>query len=109
MTKPETQNHLEEDISIHVFSGSATLVGVCLTVVGIVRFVSIANAIDTFIDDLLLMGALFFLISCLLSYWALRTRNKHRMRLVEYFADTLFILGLLLVVGITGLLVYYLV
>ena len=66
---PETtpENHLEEDISIHIFTVSSAMVGVCLTVIGLIRVVITFGKADTVADDLLAADAFLFLISCLLS------------------------------------------
>lgn len=66
---------LEEDISIHIFTTSATLVGVCLTVIGLFKVIVQLKSISTWGDDLLSVDALLFLVACLLSYRALRTRK----------------------------------
>jgi hypothetical protein len=97
---------LEPDISVHIFTASAGLVGVCLTVIGLIRVIIAAHAIDTLVDDMLALDAVFFLCSCLLSYWALRTRTLRRMHKVERFADTVFLLGLSLMVMICGFITY---
>ena len=55
------------------------MVGVCLTVIGLIRVVITLGTADTLADDFLAADALLFLISCLLSYWALRSRSVHRM------------------------------
>lgn len=92
--QPPSRNHLEEDIAIHIFSVSAAMVGVCITVISIVRVVIRAEGVNTLADDLLALDALVFLSSCLLSYWALRTRKKNRMYRVERAADIIFLTGL---------------
>jgi hypothetical protein len=79
MPESDTKLHLEEDIRIHIFTVSATLVGLCMTVIGIVRIIIGMKNINTLADDLLAMDAFVFLCSCLLFCWALRTRNKRRM------------------------------
>jgi hypothetical protein len=86
--------HLEESVCAHIFTVSAAMVGVCLTVIGLVHIVIVTQKADTIADDLLAGDALLFLISCLSSYWALRTRNVVRMHRVERFADWVFILAL---------------
>lgn len=92
---------LEEDISIHIFSTSAAMVGVCLTVIGIFQIGSL-KAIGSFSDNILAIDALAFLFSCILSYIVLRTRNPIRRDLLERIADSTFIaaLGLMAVVCI---------
>ena len=61
---------LEEDICIHIFTVSSAMVGVCLTVIGLVRVVITLGKADTLADDLLAGDALLFLVSCFVSYAA---------------------------------------
>jgi len=75
----DQSTHLEQDISVHIFTVSSAMVGVCLTVIGLIRVVITLGTADTLADDFLAADALLFLISCLLSYWALRSRSVHRM------------------------------
>ena len=98
MSEPNFKRGLEKDISIHIFSVSAALVGVCLTVISVVRVVITATKINTVADDILAADALLFLTSCLLAYSA--------MRLVERAADTVFIIGLLLMAIVCALITY---
>jgi len=104
---PETvsDTHLEEDISIHIFTVSASMVGVCLTVIGIVNIIIRGQNITTIADDLLAVDALVFLCSCMLSYWALRSRSRRRMIRVEHVADIIFLVGLSSMVVICGIIV----
>ena len=51
MHAPNDRKPLEADISIHIFSASAALVGVCLTVIGLIRVVVATLNIDTFADS----------------------------------------------------------
>jgi hypothetical protein len=102
----ESKRRLEADICVHIFSVSAALVGVCLTVVGLIRVVISTSKIETVTDDLLAADAVFFLLSCLLSYWALRTRSLYRMYRVERVADAIFLVGLILMVLVCSLVAY---
>ena len=106
MPEPNFKRGLEKDISIHIFSVSAALVGVCLTVISVVRVVITATRINTVADDILAADALLFLTSCLLAYSAMRSRTEKRMRLVERAADTVFIIGLLLMAIVCALITY---
>ena len=67
----DSDTHLEQDISIHIFTVSSAMVGVCLTVIGLIRVVITLGRADTLADDFLAGDALLFLVSCLLSYCAL--------------------------------------
>jgi hypothetical protein len=97
---------LEEDVSIHILSVSAAMVGVCLTVIGLIRIVITLGTFDTIADNLLAVASLIFLISCFCSYWALRTRGTRRMHRLERIADALFLFGLLLMVIVCGIVAF---
>ena len=106
LSEQASKRQLEADISVHIFSVSAALVGVCLTVIGLLRIVSNTSKVESLVDDFLAMDAVFFLISCLLSYWALRTRSLYRMHRVERVADAIFLSGLFLMVLICSFVAY---
>lgn len=97
---------LEEDICIHIFTVSSAMVGVCLTVIGLVRVVITLGKANTLADDLLATDALLFLISCFLSYAALRSRGVRRMHRIERAADAVFILAMIVMVAICAFLTY---
>ena len=98
--------HLEHDISIHIFTVSSAMVGVCLTVIGLIRVVITLGRADTLADDFLAGDALLFLVSCLFSYWALRSRSVRRMHRLEKIADGIFILAMIGMVIICALITY---
>lgn len=98
--------HLEQDICIHIFTVSSAMVGVCLTVIGLIRVVITLGRADTLADDLLAADALLFLVSCLLSYWALRSRSVRRMHRLEKIADGIFIFAMIGMVIICALITY---
>ena len=97
---------LEQDICIHIFTVSSAMVGVCLTVIGLIRVVVTLGKADTLADDCLALDALFFLVSCLLSYWALGSRGLYRMHRVERIADAIFIFAMIGMVVICALITY---
>src|SRR4249920_1972174 len=96
----DPSTHLEQDLCIHIFTVSAAMVGVCLTVIGLIRIVITIQKADTLADNLLSLDALLFLTYGGLSYWALRTRGVRRMHRVERFADFVFLCAMLLMTGI---------
>ena len=102
----ESNNHLEQDICIHIFTVSSAMVGVCLTVIGLIRVVITLGNADTLADDLLAGDALLFLVSCLLSYWALRSRTGRRMHRLEKVADGIFIFAMIGMVVVCALITY---
>jgi uncharacterized membrane protein YqjE len=103
----DNQNtRLEHDICIHIFTVSSAMVGVCLTVIGLIRVVITLGKANTLADDCLAVDALLFLTSCLLSYWALRSRGFCRMHRVEQIADATFIFAMIGMVAICALFTY---
>ena len=94
MNEFRDSTRLEADLCGHIFTVSAAMVGVCLTVIGLLHVFMAVRKVDTIADDLLAINAILFLISCLLAYWALRTRSIKRMHKVERYADTIFIIAL---------------
>src|SRR2546429_5122292 len=102
----DPNSHLERDICIHIFTVSSAMVGVCLTVIGLIRVVITLGTADTLADDFLAGDALLFLVSCLLSYWALRSRGLRRMHRLERIADSIFIIAMIGMVIICALITY---
>ena len=105
-SSPAADRALEADLCIHIFTASAALVGVCLTVIGLIRIVVTTTKVGTIADDLLAADATLFMISCVLSYWALRVRNVRRMHRIERAADAIFLLGLLLMTTVCGVITW---
>jgi len=102
----DANSNLEQDICIHIFTVSSAMVGVCLTVIGLIRVVITLGTADTLADDLLAADALLFLLSCLLSYWALRSRGLRRMHRLEKIADGIFIVAMIGMVVVCALITY---
>ena len=102
----DANSHLEQDICIHIFTVSSAMVGVCLTVIGLIRVVITLGIADTLADDLLAADALLFLVSCLLSYWALRSRGLRRMHRLEKIADGIFIVAMIGMVVVCAVITY---
>lgn len=106
MSQEPSKAFVEFDLTIHIFTVSATLVGVCLTVIGIMRHLGGAR-VSHYGQELLALDAFLFLGCCILSYAALKRRNHlNRKNLVTSIADYLFISALSLMAAICGLIVY---
>lgn len=98
----------QSDLCVHIFSVSAGLVGVCLTVIGLVRIVQELQDVDSLADNLLALDALGFLAACLLAYLALRTRDARRTRL-EHWADLVFLASLAGMASACAMIAYQLI
>ena len=101
----EAEAGLERNIAIHTFSASAAMVGVCLTVIGIFQ-IGRLQELNSIADNILAIDALLFLISCVVSYMALRTTTRSLRARIEKIADYIFI-GALLLMSIVCILVAY--
>jgi len=80
----------DKTISQHILPTAATMVGVCMTVISILKIS--ANSPNTWADEILALDSLFFIASAILSYAAIRNRvdaDKY-----EDWADKAFVLGL---------------
>jgi hypothetical protein len=82
-------------VADQMFQGSAVMVGVAVTLLGLVGVIAGLRNAQTSIDDLLSADALVFLVSCLAAYFALRTRSLNRARRYMTIADPAFVIGLI--------------
>ncbi|MBM3110360.1 hypothetical protein H8F21_04370 [Pseudomonas sp. P66] len=102
MSDTKSPVSLNEDVCVHIFTASAAMVGVCITVIGIFQVVSTLRSEDSLGDDFLAINAILYLITTLLSYWALRTRKLNRNHMLEKLIDGLFLTALTCTTGIAG-------
>lgn len=91
-------------LSHHILPSASTMLGVCLTGIGLVK-VAEAHLGPSHVDEYLALNSVCFLISCICSYSSIRPNNhgtKTRNRL-EQIADVFFVIGLVVmtVVSVT--------
>lgn len=84
-------------IAPHVFTGSTTMIGVCVTVIALFRGLKVS--MHTYADELLSIDNFIFIASAILSYSAMRKEKNQRL---EWWADRIFFTGMLimLIVGV---------
>ena len=92
----------EAELSVHILSVSAALVGVCLTVVGLLQVVDRLRDSNTPLDNVLAVDAVLFLISGILAYGSLRSRSRGRRRHLERLADGVFLCALIVMAGVAA-------
>jgi hypothetical protein len=102
-TTPSERQREQSELCVHIFSVSAGLVGVCLTVIGLVRIVQELQDVDTLAVD-----SLGFLAACLLAYLALRAGEPRRSRL-EHWPDLVFRAALVGMAGACAMIAYPLI
>jgi len=106
MSEEPSREFVEFDITIHIFAVSATLVGACLTVIGIFIMSRRLSHVKSYGEELLALDALLFLVSCILSYSALTNRSEGRRHRVEKIAEKVFFVALAFMAFICVFIVY---
>jgi hypothetical protein len=96
----------QDGISRHILPASATMLGVCTTLIGLVKVVE-ARIGPSHVDEYAGLAALVFLASSITSYLSFRQGVLERYSgKLERLADTLFIMGLLLLTAVSTLFAY---
>lgn len=83
-----------EGLPGHILHVSATMVGVCATVMSLVKLLEVQRHAPTMLDEMLAVDTVMFMGSALLSYLSLRAARPSMDRL-ERMADRMFVLALL--------------
>lgn len=86
---------------------AASMVGVCVTTIGIIQVVIRREQIHTLADDLLAVDATMFLVAMLSSYFALRLQSKARLHGLERIADVSFIAAMILLTATCFVITYW--
>jgi hypothetical protein len=90
---PDLEAH-EHDLTMHVFTVSAGMVGVCLTAIGLLRLMTAQTKIETLGDDLLAVDAMLFVVCAFLAFWSFKTKVPSTRKRLRLLVDTLFLSGL---------------
>ncbi len=94
----KNQNSSSNDLSHHILPNSATMAGVCIMVISIVKSMSPGLA-NHLIDKALGIDSILFMISALLSFSSIR--SKQSTERLERWAEIIFLLGLVSMTFIT--------
>ncbi|MBA2502929.1 MAG: hypothetical protein H0V27_08625 [Pyrinomonadaceae bacterium] len=92
--EPPAQNSkepLKDCIHIHIAAQSANRVGLCLTLLGLLRVVEGLKRIDTVADEISALAALAFLVSGTLAYFAMRSEKPRAKYTAGRAADAIFL------------------
>lgn len=100
-TKHHRQGNPSRQIYLHISKISAVMVGICQAGVELIHIASVAEQMDTSIDDFLALDSLVFLFSCVTAFYALRSPNLHRALRVGRIAEFSFAIGLSIMVVIS--------
>lgn len=102
----EFESESDRELNVHIFSVSAQLVGLCLTVIGLFRVIAQLKSIDSIADNLLSLDAMLFLGACVFAYASLRSRAARRRRNLERVADVCFGTALVLMTAVCSLIAW---
>lgn len=91
----------KKNISRHILPTSSNLLGLCFVILSFVRIAKLGA--ETFLDELLAIAIIIFLISSVFSYASMRSKEKPE--LFEKVADTIFIAGLVMLTLISVVIV----
>ncbi len=102
----EREITMRSNLSSHILPTSATMIGVCMTVISIVKLIGVKMPLGR-VDQLLAFDSAIFMISAGFSYFSIRVGydDKH-FAWYEKIADLAFMQGLVLMT-ITGFLLAY--
>lgn len=96
----------EHDLTMHVFTVSAGMVGVCLTAIGLLQLVASQTKVQSIGDDLLAVDALLFVLCVFLAFWSFKTGLPLLRRRLRLVVDILFLIGLALMAAICAVIAY---
>lgn len=100
------KEEIETSISVDVFSVSAAMVGVCLTVIQLIQM-NAAQKANTVVDEILAFDSIVFMIACAASFLALKSKRHSRFKKrLENVGDGCFLLAISTMVVAITLVVY---
>ncbi len=85
----------ESRLADHILPSSATMIGVCMTVISVAQLIP-KHSISRHVKELLAFDSLLFLASSMLSYFSIRHPGSGIKN--ERLADIIFLLGLAVMV-----------
>jgi multisubunit Na+/H+ antiporter MnhF subunit len=100
------EDEISQEMSAHIFTVSAGLVGVCLTVLSLFRVIFRLSKAHELADALIAIDALGFLIACVFAYLSLRARGRADTTRFHLVADVAFLMSLSFMVAVCGLIAY---
>jgi hypothetical protein len=98
MSNRETTRIKGENLASHILPVSGTMIGVCATLIGLVKLAEAKHG-SSHVDEYAALAAVTFLASALTSYLSIRYADRTELSLhIERVADAIFLCGL---IGIT--------
>jgi hypothetical protein len=87
---------IQDQLSQHILPSASTMLGVCLTGIGLVKLAEVHLG-PSHVDEYLALNSVCFLISCICSYASIRHNKRKQIDLerLEQIADVFFVIGLM--------------
>lgn len=96
---------LDEQIYTHILNQSSMKIGMCLTLLGLIKVVEGVKNVTSMVDELLAIDAIGFLISSIVTYYALK-QDGDRKRKAGRAGDIIFTISLLILAVVCGILAF---
>ena len=97
---------MKSNLSQHILPNSSMMVGVCMTVISVVKVIGLHNEQHR-IAEVFAFDALVFLTSAVFSYFSMRNESKEHLAItMERVADIAFMIGLA-IMTVAGFLLTY--
>jgi hypothetical protein len=105
---PQQQQDHELTIALYsqMFAVAGAMVGVCLTVIGVIRLIIEVKGYQTMADDLVAVDGILFLLACLSSYLMLKVRDHGHRRTFRVVTDIIFLVAIVLMMAICVLITW---
>ena len=94
------------NLYVQIFGVAGAMVGVCLTVIGLLRLLTETKGYRTLGDDLVAVDGIAFLLACVFSFLTLKAHKSARQRLLQRLTDTFFMIGIVLMMVICALITW---
>jgi hypothetical protein len=95
-----------ETLASHILPVSGTMIGVCVTLIGLVKLAEVKHGPSN-VDEYAALAAVTFLVSALTSYLSMRYSDRATLSVrMEQFADTVFLWGLIAITVVATLFAY---
>jgi hypothetical protein len=101
MNVDDDKTKTRRELSKHILPSSGTMIGVCATLIGLVKLAE-AHIGSSRVDEYAALASLLFLASAIASYISIRHTDKERIsERCEVIADQCFLAGLIGIAIIT--------
>ena len=111
MPKPDREEReIERELMVQLytqmFALGGAMVGVCLTVIGVLRLIIEVKGYRTMADDLVAVDGMLFLLACVFSFLTLKATSPSRRAVFQRVTDTVFLAAITLMMSICALITW---